>query len=199
MPMHPVADEPLPESIRSNAGSQLRADVRRVGDLLGRTLVRQEGQDLLDLVEQVRGLTKQAQEAEPAESRRRPPTRSRPSSPACPSPRPLLWCAPSPSTSTWPMRQSRSNVYVPCEADLPGRVAGPDRGRSRRRARSRATGRRAFPDLDIRPVFTAHPTEASRRSVLTKLRRSAICSGRRPNRTRTRGSGRIASWPNSST
>ena len=48
----------------TNQDEALRADVRRLGDLLGQTLVRQEGQQLLDLVESVRKAVREGSGAE---------------------------------------------------------------------------------------------------------------------------------------
>ena len=42
----------------------LRSDVRRLGDLLGQTLVRQEGPELLELVEEVRKSVREGNGAE---------------------------------------------------------------------------------------------------------------------------------------
>src|SRR3954447_11667509 len=47
----------------TTTSSELRADIRRLGDLLGETLVRQEGPELLELVEKVRRLTREDGEA----------------------------------------------------------------------------------------------------------------------------------------
>ncbi|MEU3503346.1 phosphoenolpyruvate carboxylase, partial [Streptomyces hundungensis] len=58
------------------ASNELRADIRRLGDLLGETLVRQEGPELLELVERVRALTRSDGEA--AERHHRAPDQQPP-------------------------------------------------------------------------------------------------------------------------
>ena len=139
---------------------QLRADVRRVTTLLGQCLVRQEGAELLDLVEQVRALV------------RRDPTAAAD-----------LLEGVDEGTAVRLVRAF--NAYF----HLANVVEQLHRARELRRRRAvhggwlertaRLLAERAVPHeelvaaaakLAVRPVFTAHPTEAARRSTLTKLR-----------------------------
>jgi phosphoenolpyruvate carboxylase len=174
----------------------LRADVRRVGALLGESLVRQEGQPLLDLVEQVRGLTK-ASKATGASGASRAPEASRATGATGASEaagdddgrgdpealrelRRLLGEAPLP-TAIALVRAFSAYFYLANLAEQVHRVRGlagrpPEQGWLAEAVG--AVADRVGPDgltealaaLAIRPVFTAHPTEASRRTILTKLR-----------------------------
>ncbi|MDX2624338.1 phosphoenolpyruvate carboxylase, partial [Streptomyces sp. WI03-5b] len=143
------------------ANTELRADIRRLGDLLGETLVRQEGQDLLDLVERVRALTREDGEAA-AE----------------------LLGDTDLETAAQLVRAFSTYFHL---ANVTEQVHRAHEMRDRRSAEGGLLARTADrlkdadPDhlretvknLNVRPVFTAHPTEAARRSVLNKLRRIA--------------------------
>jgi phosphoenolpyruvate carboxylase len=138
----------------------LRADIRRLGVLLGKTLARQEGQHLLDLVEEVRALVR----TDGAAAARR-------------------LAGVDLTTATLLARAFSTYFHL---ANITEQV---HRARGLRRQRAAEGGwldrtaqliheRRVPPDevaaavarLAVRPVFTAHPTEAARRSILAKLR-----------------------------
>ncbi len=153
-------DRPAPDA-REERSAALRADIRRLGELLGDTLVRQEGQDLLDLVERVRALTRSDGEAAAR----------------------LLGETDLP-TATKLVRAFSTYFHL---ANITEQV---HRGRELQARRVSEGGlltrtadllkdadpehlRETVERLGVRPVFTAHPTEAARRSVLNKLRRIA--------------------------
>jgi phosphoenolpyruvate carboxylase len=138
----------------------LRADIRRLGTLLGHTLVRQEGRQLLDLVEEVRALVR----ADPERAAARLSSLD------------VI-------TGTKLSRAFSTYFHL---ANITEQV---HRARELRRRRAteggwldraaRLIAERRVPAaelaaaarrLAVRPVFTAHPTEAARRSILTKQR-----------------------------
>nr|WP_223187125.1 phosphoenolpyruvate carboxylase [Streptomyces sp. CBMA29] len=143
------------------SSTALRADIRRLGELLGGTLVRQEGQELLDLVERVRALTRTDGEAAAT-----------------------LLGDTDLETAAKLVRAFSTYFHL---ANVTEQV---HRGRDLRERRAQEGGllaqtadllkdgdpehvRETVRNLNVRPVFTAHPTEAARRSVLNKLRRIA--------------------------
>ena len=145
--------------------ADLRADVRRLGDLLGQTLVRQEGPELLALVEQVRRAVREGDGVE-------------------------LLASLSLEDSVQLARAFSAYFYLTNVAEQVHR--------SRVIADSRVEGgswiaravdkietallsqtpghelnrediSKWITEMSVRPVFTAHPTEAARRSVLNKM------------------------------
>jgi phosphoenolpyruvate carboxylase len=143
--------------------AELRRDIRELGTLLGQTLVRQEGQELLDLVERVRQLIRsdrgaavaQLGEVEPATARRLVRAFSiyfHLANIAEQVHRGRELAALRVSDGTW-LSQAVDRIEA----------AGVDE----------AQLRAELARLAVRPVFTAHPTEAARRTVLAKLRQVA--------------------------
>jgi phosphoenolpyruvate carboxylase len=151
---------------RDAVDAELRADIRRLGDELGRTLVRQGGQELLDGVEDLRrwsGAAIDGDEDAAAALRERlrevdAPTAIRLAR-AFTSYFHLATVAEQSHRITVlesPEQQERGWISMAVdrliEAEVPADAIAD-----------------AIERLEVRPVVTAHPTEASRRSVLTKL------------------------------
>ena len=150
----------------SSIDPELRSDVRRVSTLLGESLVRQGGQRLLDLVEQVRVQIKEAR------------TQSSPDAAA--SARETLTNLDL-DEATALVRAFATYFQLANTAEQVHRVRAIDAADAESDWLDRAVaaivaegGADLLADTigatDLRPVFTAHPTEASRRSVLLKLK-----------------------------
>ena len=148
----------------------MRADIRLLGDLLGQTLVRQHGAHLLELVERVRALSKHSRDPGPD-------NRAGAELDA-------LLAGLDITDTTNLVRAFSTFFHLANVAEQTHRVDehGPRSGIARGRLRAlfdhiqddqgqRAALCEVAARLDVRPVFTAHPTEAARRSVLTKLQR----------------------------
>ncbi|WP_104043170.1 phosphoenolpyruvate carboxylase [Arthrobacter sp. ZGTC412] len=162
----------------TDLASELRADVRRVSTLLGESLVRQHGPELLDLVEQVRLLTKESKEAARGGADATGPWSAHD---VVAQVRELLGSLPI-EQATDLVRAFAFYFHLANAAEQVHRVRG-------LRTRAEKDGwlaktvteiveqagsgvlQEVVNALDVRPIFTAHPTEASRRSVLDKIRK----------------------------
>jgi phosphoenolpyruvate carboxylase len=143
--------------------TRLRSQIRQLGTFLGETLARQEGPEVLALVEEVRHLVRE----DPAAAAT------------------ILDSVDVPMATTLARAFS---IYF----DLANVAEQVERARDIQIERATKGGllsqvatnvlangvdqrliERLAADMSVRPVFTAHPTEAARRSVLIKLRRIA--------------------------
>jgi len=158
--------QPGDATVNDSAQVALRADVRRLGNLLGESLVRQEGQELLDLVEQVRRLSRgdsggdgdlaallEDVDVETAARLVR-------------------------AFGTY-FHLANVTEQVHRAREMRAERVGKGGWLAQTTERIRASGLDAaevsalVARIAVRPVFTAHPTEAARRSILSKRRRVA--------------------------
>ena len=160
----PAVQHARPPAVVDPAGQKaLRADIRRLTTLLGETLVRQEGPALLDLVERVR-----------AQARREDGLSDDPLEGLDLDTTARLVRA---FSTYFHLANVTEQVHRGRGMTAQRRRAGGWLQQALERIALRGVGPaellQRVERLDVRPVLTAHPTEATRRSVLLTLRRIA--------------------------
>ena len=142
----------------------LRADIRRLSTLLGHTLAEHGGSELLDLVERVRKLARAGDESELTAV-----LRDLDSGTALALTRAFSQYFQLANVAEQLHRSRELRSLRPAERRplrmLMQRLAEEFPGAERAEVQA------ALEQLELRPVFTAHPTESSRQSVLRVLRR----------------------------
>jgi phosphoenolpyruvate carboxylase len=152
-----------------NDDTQLRGDIRLLGNLLGETLVRQHEASLLEQVETVRALTKRIRSEDAGDSALASDELDQ------------LIDALDLDTAIRLVRAFSTYFYLANVAEQVHRIAAGPRSGALADATDRILAAGVDPELvadisgrlEMRPVFTAHPTEAARRSLRTKTLRIA--------------------------
>lgn len=149
---------------RTGDPDRIRDDIRLLGTLLGETLVRQRGQYLLDLVEEVRALSKEAVDTGSSPGKLAARLEELDLDTTIDLARAFSTYFQLANIAEQVHRIDELAVRTDDQELLPATI--------QRLERAGVGGEVAelLGKFELRPVFTAHPTEASRRSVLTKVR-----------------------------
>jgi phosphoenolpyruvate carboxylase len=151
----------------------LRLDIRRLGNQLGESLVRQNGDQLLELVEKVRALGKSSRRGGSLDAAGE--LDSLLAELSVEEVIPLVRAF----TTYFYLANVAEQVHRIDEMAPDGRYLSATVDRVLEAAVDRGTVDDVLARLEMRPVFTAHPTEAARRSILSKtLRLAALIESR---------------------
>jgi phosphoenolpyruvate carboxylase len=161
----PVTQSPANANNIASDDAILRSDVRKLGDLLGQSLIRQEGKDLLGLVESVRKAVREGGGTEILEKLsvedsvqlvRAFSTYFHLANVAEQVHRARVLAQSRAAGGTW-LSRAIDKIEDAYKSQTPGHTF------------THAELEQWIGELMVRPVFTAHPTEAARRSILNKL------------------------------
>ena len=152
----------------------LRGDIKALGELLGQTLVRQEGKALFDLVEQIRALTRSPEPGAADEAQARLAEIDLGTAIRLVRAFSNYFYLANVTEQVHRARElhgerATSGSWLSRAVDRIGAAIEDPESKVTKDWVEEVVGR-----LSARPVFTAHPTEAARRTILGKLRQIAL-------------------------
>ena len=152
----------------------LRGDIKALGELLGQTLVRQEGRALFDLVEQIRALTRSPEPGAADEAQARLAEIDLGTAIRLVRAFSNYFYLANVTEQVHRARElhgerATSGSWLSRAVDRIGAAIEDPESKVTKDWVEEVVGR-----LSARPVFTAHPTEAARRTILGKLRQIAL-------------------------